>query len=153
MYISFSPESTGAFKRKIADIEDLTNRYIQKASRLKTLEELIKASSLELHQGLGLTRTLFFIYDEETRGFKKSYDTHETKEDEASIDRHFPLIIWFARNQEILPLNRVYTDDHSFKPIRDEVSDFFQQVRYQRHTPLIMKTGFTECSAWGKKRI
>ncbi len=132
----FQPGIDRAFKRRIADIEYLTNRYIQKAARLKTLEDLIKASSLELHKGLGLSRTLFFKYDDDTRVFTKSFDTSATAEDTESIDRHFPLIIWFARNQEILPLNRVYTDDLSFKPIRDEVTGFFNRYDINAILPI-----------------
>jgi hypothetical protein len=147
----FQPGIDRAFKRKITDIEDLTNRYIKKASRLKTLEELIIASSLELHQGLGLTRTLFFIYDEDTRGFKKSFDTSTSEDNAASIDRHFPLIIWFARNQEILPLNRVYTDDQSFKPIREEVSDFFNRFDISAILPLYYENRIYGMLCLGKK--
>jgi hypothetical protein len=36
------------------------------------------------------------------------------------IERHFPLIKWFARNQEILPENRIYIDEEYFGPIRDK---------------------------------
>lgn len=147
----FQPGIDRTFKRKITDIEDLTNRYIKKASRLKTLEELIEASSIELHQGLGLTRTLFFIYDEETRGFKKSFDTNTSEDNAASIDRHFPLIIWFARNQEILPLNRVYTDDQSFKPIREEVSDFFNRFDISAILPLYYENRIYGMLCLGKK--
>jgi hypothetical protein len=147
----FQPGIDRAFKRKIADIEDLTNRYIKKASRLKTLDELIKASSIELYEGLGLTRTLFFIYDEETRGFKKSYDTLESTDESPAIDRHFPLIIWFARNQEILPLNRVYMDDQSFKPIRDEVSDFFNSYGISSILPLYYENRIYGMLCLGKK--
>ena len=147
----FQPGIDRAFKRKITDIEDLTNRYIQKASRLKTLNELIKASSLELHKGLGLTRTLFFIYDEETRGFSKDFDTSPLSDETVSIDRHFPLIIWFARNQEILPLNRVYTDDQSFKPIRDEVSEFFNRFDTTAILPLYYENRIYGMLCLGKK--
>ncbi len=147
----FQPGIDRAFKRKIADIEYLTNRYIQKASRLKTLDELIKASSLELHEGLGLTRTIFFIYDEESRGFAKSFDTMPSAEETLSIDRHFPLITWFARNQEILPLNRVYTDDQSFKPIREEVSDFFNRFDVSAILPLYYENRIYGMLCLGKK--
>jgi len=147
----FQPGIDRAFKRKIADIEFLTNRYIQKATRLKTLEDLIKASSLELHKGLGLTRTLFFKYDEETRGFTKYFDTSASAEEAVTIDRHFPLIIWFARNQEILPLNRVYTDDLSFKPIRDEVAGFFNRFNINAILPLYYDNRIYGMLCLGKK--
>ncbi len=147
----FQPGIDRAFKRKIADIEDLTNRYIQKAARLKTLDELIKASSLVLHEGLGLNRTIFFIYDEESRGFTKSFDTNQTEDETESIDRHFPLIIWFARNQEILPLNRVYTDDQSFKPIREEVSDFFTRFDISAILPIYYENRIYGMLCLGKK--
>ncbi|HNX22883.1 MAG TPA: SpoIIE family protein phosphatase [Spirochaetota bacterium] len=147
----FQPGIDRAFKRKIADIEGLTNRYIKKASRLKTLEELIKASAEELHQGLGLTRALFFIYDEETRGFKKNFDTSDSPEEAESVDRHSPLIIWFARNQEILPLNRVYTDDQSFKPIRNEVTDFFNRYDISAILPLYYENRIYGMLCLGKK--
>jgi len=147
----FQPGIDRAFKRKIADIEDLTNRYIQKASRLKTLEDLIETSSLELHNGLGLSRTLFFIYDEETRGFTKTFDTTPSADNTESIDRHSPLIIWFARNQEILPLNRVYIDDISFKPIREEVSDFFNKFDISAILPLYYENRIYGMLCLGKK--
>jgi len=149
----FQPGIDRAFKRKIADIEDLTNRYIQKASRLKTLEDLIEASSLELHEGLALSRTLFFIYDEETRGFTKAYDTSKASPETeiSSIDRHFPLIIWFARNQEILTVNRVYTDDQSFKPIREEVAGFFEKFDITAILPVYYENRIYGMLCLGKK--
>jgi phosphoserine phosphatase RsbU/P len=147
----FQPGIDRAFKRKIADIEYLTNRYIQKASRLKTLDELIEASSMELYRGLGLSRAIFFIYDEDSRGFKKSFDTSRTEDENMIIDRHFPLIIWFARNQEILSLNRVYMDDQSFKPIRDEVSNFFNKYDISSILPLYYENRIYGMLCLGKK--
>lgn len=147
----FQPGIDRAFKRKITDIEFLTNRYIQKASRLKTLDELINISSIELLEGLGLMRTLFFIYDEETRGFAKKFDSSESSDGQVSIDRHSPLIIWFARNQEILPLNRVYTDDISFRPIREEVTGFFNRFDISIILPLYYENRIYGMLCLGKK--
>lgn len=129
-----------AFKKRVIDIEDLTNRYIQKASKLKTLENLIEASVLELHEGLTLLRTLFFVYDEDTRSFARFFDTSKNEYQTSTIDRHSPLIVWFARNMEILTLNRVYTDDQSFRPVRREVTDFFNSYEIDVILPIYYET-------------
>ncbi len=140
-----------AFKRKVIDIEDLTNRYIQKASKLKTLGELIQTSVLELHDGLVLLRTLFFVYDEESRGFTKYSDTLNNEVEPAAIDRHSPLIVWLARNMEILTLGRVYSDDQSFRPVRDEVVDFFNSYDIDTILPVYYETRIYGLLCLGKR--
>lgn len=129
------PMIDSAFRKKVVDIEFMTNRFIQKASRLKTLRELVKAGTYEIHQGMALSRSLFFIYDDEKRMFVKILDTEHGGDDEM-LDRTFPLIHWFTRNQEILPVNRVYTDEESFRAIRSIVAPFFTKYNINAILPV-----------------
>ncbi len=121
------PRIERTYRRNISDIDELTNRFIKKASTLKTLDELIDASIKDICSGLSLRRGLFFIYNDEERIFKKIYDSKEEISDSENIERHFPLIKWFARNQEILPESRVYIDEEYFGSIRTEVTEFFSR--------------------------
>ncbi len=129
MIISFilQPRIERTYRRNIFDIDDLTNRYIRKASTLKTLNELIDLSVKDLCKGLSLNRGLFFMYNDTERIFKKIYDSKDEFHPDEDIERHFPLIKWFARNQGILPENRIYIDEESFGPIRAGVSEFFDR--------------------------
>lgn len=129
------PMIDGAFRKKAVDIEFMTNRFIQKASRLKTLDELVKAGALEIHNGLALTRSLFFVYNDEKRMFVKIFDTEQTGEEEM-LDRTFPLIHWFTRNQDILPVNRVYIDEESFRATRSTVAPFFEKFSINAILPI-----------------
>lgn len=121
------PRIERTYRRNIYDIDDLTNRYIRKASMLKTLDELIESSVKDICKGLSLRRGLFFMYDDTERVFKKIYDSKEETFVNEDIERHFPLIKWFARNQEILPENRIYVDEEYFGPIRAGVTQFFDR--------------------------
>lgn len=121
------PRIERTYRRNIFDIENLTNRYIRKASVLKTLDELIETSVKDICKDLSLTRGLFFMYNDTERIFKKIYDTIDEARDDERIERHFPLIKWFARNQEILPENRIYIDEEYFGPIRAGVTGFFDR--------------------------
>ncbi|HOP30653.1 MAG TPA: SpoIIE family protein phosphatase [Spirochaetota bacterium] len=129
MIISFilQPRIERTYRRNIFDIDDLTNRYIRKASTLKTLDELIDLSVRDLCKGLSLNRGLFFMYNDTERIFKKIYDSRDEFHPDEDIERHFPLIKWFARNQGILPENRIYIDEEYFGPIRTGVSEFFDR--------------------------
>lgn len=121
------PRIGRTYRRNIYDIDNLTNRYIRKASMHKTLDELIETSVRDMCKGLSLTRGLFFMYNDSERIFKKIYDSKEGISANEDIERHFPLIKWFARNQEILTENRIYIDEESFGPIRAEVVEFFER--------------------------
>lgn len=132
----FQPRIDRTFRKRVVDIEFITNRYIQKASRLKTLDDLIKAGADELQKGMGLVRTIFFRYDDERRLFAKTYDTDRNALPDEVIERNFPLIQWFTRNQEILPLNRIYTDEESFRTIRTPVAQFFSKYDARAILPL-----------------
>ncbi len=114
------------FRKKQADITNITNQYIKKATRLKTLDDIIQASTLEIHKGLGLLRSAFFIYDDEKKLFQKAFDTENNLVEE-TLERYSPLIKWFARNQELLPKNRIFADDDSFKVSRIEIAEFFDK--------------------------
>lgn len=129
MIISFilQPRIERTYRRNIFDIDDLTNRYIRKASTLKTLDELIDLSVRDLCKGLSLSRGLFFMYNDTERIFKKIYDSKDEFHPDEDIERQFPLIKWFARNQGILPENRIYIDEESFAPIRTSVAEFFDR--------------------------
>jgi len=120
------PGIDSVFRKKQADITNLTNQYIKKATRLKTLDEIIEASTMDIHKGMGLLRSLFFIYDDENKLFHKAFDT-DNKSAEDTLERYSPLIKWFARNQELLPKNRIFADDDSFKVSRGEIADFFDK--------------------------
>ncbi|HOP64718.1 MAG TPA: SpoIIE family protein phosphatase [Spirochaetota bacterium] len=121
------PRIERTYRRNIYDIDDLTNRYIRKASTHKTLDELIEMSVREIIRGLSVTRGLFFIYNDEDRLFEKIYDSKNDELPGEGMERHSPLIKWFARNQEILSETRVYIDEEYFGPIRTEVSEFFNR--------------------------
>ncbi len=129
------PMIDSAFRKKVVDIEFMTNRFIQRASRLKTLGELVQSGTLEIHQGMALSRSLFFVYNDEKRMFVKIFDTEHTGEDEM-LDRTFPLIHWFTRYQEILPVNRIYTDEESFRATRNVIAPFFTKYNISAILPI-----------------
>jgi hypothetical protein len=58
------------YRRGSYNIEELTNTYIKKAEKLKTINELIETSATYLYKELSLARVIFFLYDEEDRNFK-----------------------------------------------------------------------------------
>ncbi len=130
----FQPAIDKTFRKRNVDLEFITNRFIQKASRIKVFDELVRAATEDLHTGFGLSRSVFFKYDDERRMFIKIYDTGINSGEEDTLERNFPLIQWFTRNQEILPLNRIYTDEESFRKIRGPVAEFF--ARYDTNAIL-----------------
>ncbi|NLV67038.1 MAG: SpoIIE family protein phosphatase [Spirochaetes bacterium] len=129
------PMIDSAFRKRAVDIEYMTNRFIQRASQVKTLGELVKTGAFELHNGMALSRSLFFVYNDEKRMFVKIFDTAQSAEDEM-LDRTFPLIHWFTRNQDILPVNRIYTDEESFRGTRSLIAPFFTRYNISAILPI-----------------
>jgi len=115
------------YRRGSYNIEELTNKYIKKAEKLKTINELIETSATYLYKELSLARVIFFLYDEEDRNFKIFFDTSKDKNSPYIIERYSPLVKWFARNQKILTEDRIYRDDEYFKSIRDEIAEFINK--------------------------
>ncbi len=153
MIISFilQPRIERTYRRNIFDIDDLTNRYIRKASTLKTLDELIDLSVRDLCKGLSLSRGLFFMYNDTERIFKKIYDSKDEFHPDEDIERQFPSYKMVRPEPGDTPENRIYIDEESFAPIRTSVAEFFDRYGIGSVLPVYYETGFSGCSASGRE--
>ena len=147
----FQPCLDTLFRRNQADITNITSQYIKKASRLKTLHDIIAASTTGIHEGLSLQRSVFFIYDDERKNFIKSFDTEKNSSDPGTLDRYSPLVKWFARNQELLPKNRIFVDDDSFKSSRNEIAEFFDTYNIALILPFYYENRINGLLCLGRK--
>jgi sigma-B regulation protein RsbU (phosphoserine phosphatase) len=77
------------------------------------------------------------LLNDETRKFELFYHKGGQGAFELEpVERNASIIRWFVRNQEILQLSRVYTDDKSFADVRDEIAGFFNENGVQVILPV-----------------
>ncbi len=112
------------FKRRQYEFEAIIDRFIRDAEKTRDFKSLIERTVNILCDSLFLKTAFFIMYNNQTRLYELFY----LKGEQIAVDpveRNSPMIRWFARNQEVLPLDRVYVDDENFGSIRDELANFF----------------------------
>lgn len=112
------------FKRRQYEFEAIIDQFIREAEKTRDFKSLIQRTVNILCDSLFLKTAFFIMYNNETRLYELFYLKGENIE-VAPVERNSPMIRWFARNQEVLPLDRVYVDDENFAPMRDELVNFF----------------------------
>jgi serine phosphatase RsbU (regulator of sigma subunit) len=68
------------------------------------------------------------IFDDKTRRYEVYYSRFSEKEISVQpLERGAKIIRWFVKNQDILRLERVYSEDHKLDDERDSFLEFFKQ--------------------------
>ncbi len=130
LFILFSvyiqPMIDRAFRRKQYQFGTLVDDFIRDVQTMKEMEPIVQRTVDILYRSLFLKNAFFMMLDEKSRRYEKVYS--RSMEGESVIeplDRNSPLIRWFIRNQELLMIGRVYTDDRTFADVRDDIISFF----------------------------
>ena len=126
-----------AFKRKQYAFGSAVDGFVREIAGEKDLADIVRRTVDTLHEGLSLRRAFFIFLNDETRKYELYYQKGGPENlDMEPIDRNASIIRWFVRNQDILQLSRVYTDDKSFAEVRDEIAGFFNDYGVQLILPV-----------------
>jgi serine phosphatase RsbU (regulator of sigma subunit) len=126
-----------AFKRKQYAFGSAVDNFVREIAGEKDLADIVRRTVDTLHEGLSLRRAFFIFLNDETRKYELYYQKGgPEKLDLEPIERNASIIRWFVRNQDILQLSRVYTDDRSFAEVRDEIAGFFNDYGVQIILPV-----------------
>lgn len=126
-----------AFKRKQYAFGSAVDTFVRDIAEEKNLADIVRRTVDTLQEGLALRRAFFILLNDETRKFELFYHKGGQEKFELEpIERNASIIRWFVRNQEILQLSRVYTDDKSFAEVRDEIAEFFNENGVQVILPV-----------------
>ncbi|TAL37085.1 MAG: hypothetical protein EPN93_06570 [Spirochaetes bacterium] len=123
-YIYVQPVIDKAFKRKQYLFEEIIDRFTREVESLRDYRSIIQRSVDVLQESMFLKSAAFISYDPGTRRYELFYQKGD-KNPVTPLERGSNVIRWFVRNQEILHLDRIYTDDKNFADIREEFLDFF----------------------------
>ncbi len=115
------------FKRRHYQFEDVVDTFIRNVGKIQDVEEIVKRSIDILFSNLNLERAFFVFLNDQTRTYNLLYSRSDSDFSLEPVERNSSVIRWFVRNQEILLLGRVYTDDRSFTDIREDVASFFTE--------------------------
>lgn len=113
-----------AFKRKQYEFEGIIDNFIRDVERQKDFQGIIQKSVDVLHDSLFLKRVFFLLLNNESKRYESYYQNGE-KFNFEPLERNSSVIRWFVRNQQILHMDRVYTDTSEFEEIKDEFINFF----------------------------
>lgn len=130
VFILFSvyvqPAIDRVFKRKQYAFGSVVDNFVRDISGEKDLEDIIRRTVDTLHDGLALQRAFFILLNDRSRKYELYYYKGAGDSLQLSpLELNASIIRWFVRNQDILQLSRVYTDDSSFAEVRDEIAAFF----------------------------
>ncbi len=125
------------FKRKQYAFGSVVDRFVRDIAEEKNLDDIIRRTVDTLRDGLSLGHAFFILLNDQTRKYELFYfKGGQDKPQLPPIDRNASIIRWFVRNQDILQLSRVYTDDKSFAEVRDEIASFFNDNGIQVILPV-----------------
>ncbi|MBN2159757.1 MAG: SpoIIE family protein phosphatase [Spirochaetes bacterium] len=126
-----------AFKRRQYAFGSIVDNFVRDIASEKNLTDIVRRTVDILHEGLSLRHAFFILLNDQSRKYELFYYRGEGEGfNLPPIERNASIIRWFVRNQEILQLSRVYTDDRSFAEVRDEIAAFFNDNGIQVILPV-----------------
>ncbi len=136
--VSLQPAIDRFFKRKQYQFEGIVDDFIKDAEKIRGLSEIIEKSVDVLHDSLFLNRAFFLFLNDKTRKYELEYYKSGSGKtpDIPPLERNSTVVRWFVRNQDILLLDRIYTDDRSFSELREDLLNFFTENGVQLAMPV-----------------
>lgn len=113
------------FKRKLYIFENIVDDFIRNAVTMKDVNLIIEKTVEILVNSLYLNMGFFILMNNTNRKYELVSGKNISEDTIISLERNSILIRWFVRNQELLSIRRLYTDDKSFRGIRQELVDFY----------------------------
>ncbi|OHD66468.1 MAG: hypothetical protein A2176_03740 [Spirochaetes bacterium RBG_13_51_14] len=141
VFILFSlyiqPVIDRVFKRKQYAFGSMVDNFVRDIAEEKNLSDVVRRTVDILYEGLSLRHAFFIMLNDETRKYELTYfKGGQNPLQLPPIERNASVIRWFVRNQDILQLSRIYTDDKSFAEVRDEIAAFFNDNGIQIILPV-----------------
>jgi serine phosphatase RsbU (regulator of sigma subunit) len=133
--IFLQPIIDRAFKRRQYEFERIIDTFIRDVQEERDFESTLKRSVDILFDSLFLKRAMFIMFD----NVKKKYEIYYERGENlpyVPLERNSTVIRWFVRNQDILHVDRVYTDDRAFGELRGDFAGFFSQNAIKIIIPL-----------------
>jgi hypothetical protein len=125
------------FKRKQYVFGSVVDNFVRDIADEKNLADLVRRTVDTLREGLSLSHAFFILLNDQTRKYELFYYKGGQEQLQLPpIERNASIIRWFVRNQDILQLSRVYTDDKSFAEVREEIASFFNDNGIQVILPV-----------------
>jgi serine phosphatase RsbU (regulator of sigma subunit) len=144
------------FKRKQYAFGSIVDTFVKDIAEEKNLQDIVRRMVDILYDGLSLHHAFFILFNDQSRKYELFYYKGDKGPLQLPpIERNASIIRWFVRNQDILQLSRVYTDDKSFAEVRDEMAAFFNDngiqvilpVYYERRVAGLLCLGVKETLA------
>ena len=139
LYTTFiQPLIDRAFKRKQYAFENVVDDFIRKVGSIREVSSIITESVNLLTSSLSLRKTVFFMYNGDTRQYEVTVISKGISVDQQaeSIDRFSTVVRWFTRNSDIITLDRVYSDDINFAEIRNDMAEFYTSNGFRLLIPV-----------------
>lgn len=135
--IYIQPLIDRAFKRRQYEFGGVIDRFIRDLEGMQDLRAIISRVVDVLFKNLVLERAFFLFLNERARNYELVYSQGGgTALAVNPVELTSSLIRWFVRNQELLLLGMVYTDDRSFGDIREDITGFFTGNGVQMILPI-----------------
>jgi hypothetical protein len=141
------------FKRKQYQFEDLVDNFILETEKLRSHREIVEKSVEILVGSLYLNRAFYIHMNDQSRRYELFY--HKSSSDReftvTPLERSHSLVRWFVKNQEILLLDRIYTDEKSFSDVSDDLLAFFVENGVQLAMPIYHERRLSGLLCLGEK--
>lgn len=120
-----APRIDRIFQRRQYEFETMVDTFTRQIEELKDPDNVLESAVDLLFKSLFIKRAFFMKYSGSIREYVFSGGMGIDGGKVDPLERTDILVRWFVRNQEILSINRVYTDDREFADIRDDILRFF----------------------------
>ncbi len=124
--IFIQPVIDRVFLKRTYEFESMVKSFIADIEKLKDFDSVVKRAVDILHDNLHLKKTFFMILDDKTRRYEVYYSRFSENDVSVQpVERNADIIRWFVKNQDILRLERVYSEDHKLDDERENFLKFF----------------------------
>ncbi len=131
-----APRIDNIFQRRQYEFETMVDTFSRQMGELKDPDQALNNAVDLLYKSLFIKKAFVMKFSDSIREYVFSGGRGIEGGEVESLERTDTLIRWFVRNQEVLNVNRVYTDDREFGEIREEMLEFFVQNEVVTIIPL-----------------
>ncbi len=133
----FQPQVDHFFQRARTDIENVLNQFSDELIHLKGLGELVNKITDTIINTLYPNDVIFLLYNDRAKKLVTVGGIHWAVKVPLQLDPEGSFLGWLTKNNRIINHDFVELDPR-FEPIREQVEEYFQQLKAVLVIPLVL---------------
>ncbi len=149
--IKIMPLIDRLFQKERYALEKLLDNLIKETAYIKNMEDIIIRIADILYDSLSIKNVFTMLFNKNTKLFELFY-SKGAQPDIKPLDMNSPVVRWLAINNEVLNVEKVFTDEKSYADIRKDITEIFFTLNIKIILPVLNDRQIIGIICLGEKR-